>query len=121
MRARSTISASLPLGQQTVRVVAGTGSKTASVTVVDRTPPALSIAVSPSSLWPPDGKLVAITPTPTAHDNCDPHPGVTVVDAAFRGGSETSGRTYTIRFIASDAAGNQTSASASVTVPHDKR
>jgi hypothetical protein len=138
----ASITAALPLGANVVRVVAGNASKSATVTVVDRTPPSLSVAVSPSVLWPPDGKLVTIAPTPSVHDNCDAHPTVRVVDAmasagapsdivvqppssiqlrAFRAGSETGGRTYTIHFSANDAAGNRATASAIVTVPHDKR
>jgi hypothetical protein len=138
----SSLTAALPLGTSSVRVVAGTASATASVKVVDTTPPSLSVAVAPATLWPPNGKLVSIAATPTVKDNCDPHPSFAVVDAtsttaapgdivvqapsslqlrAFRAGAETAGRTYTIRYTAGDAAGNHATFSANVTVPHDQR
>jgi hypothetical protein len=38
-----------------------------------------------------------------------------------RAGTELDGRTYTIRYSAADAAGNRTTATATVRVPHDQR
>lgn len=39
---------------------------------------------------------------------------------AFRNGNETSGRVYTIEYRATDKSGNASTASATVTVPHDQ-
>ena len=109
------------------------------MTVVDETAPVLNVTASPASLWPPNGKLVAVSYTGGATDNCGP-PTVTVLDAtsttaaptdivrtpslqlrAFRDGKELAGRTYVVTYAATDAAGNQTTSTSSVTVPHDKR
>src|SRR5262245_27598537 len=49
---------------------------TQSVTIVDTTPPTLSVKLSPTSLWPPDHRLVPITATITVTDICDPNPTV---------------------------------------------
>jgi hypothetical protein len=85
--------------------------------------------------------MVSIAPVATVVDNCDPNPKVTAVSAtasagtpsdisvsadavslrAFRAGTETGGRTYTIDYAATDAAGNRSTASATVAVPHDQR
>lgn len=43
------------------------------VEVTDDTPPTLEVALDPAALWPPNHKLVPITATVTAADNC---PGV---------------------------------------------
>lgn len=40
---------------------------------------------------------------------------------AFRRGNETGGRSYVIHYAIADDAGNQASATATVTLPHDKR
>lgn len=135
----ASIDAALPLGTTTVRVVSGSASASATVTVIDTTPPTLSVSVSPATLWPPDGKMVAIASTPSVHDNCDASPAVTVLDAtsptaapadisvsplavrAFRAGTETAGRTYTVHYAATDASGNRVTGAAAVTVPHDQR
>jgi hypothetical protein len=49
------------------------GDKTASANVtpidVDKTPPTCAVTVSPTTLWPPNGKPVAITGTVTAGEN----------------------------------------------------
>jgi hypothetical protein len=132
------IDAALPLGTTTVRVVSGSASASATVTVIDTTPPTLAVSVSPATLWPPNGKMIAIGSAPSVHDNCDASPSVTVIDAtsptaapadvslsplalrAFRAGTESGGRTYTLTFAATDGAGNRTTTSAIVTVPHDQ-
>ena len=46
------------------------------VEVADTTPPMISVSLDPDTLWPPDHKLVEITATVVATDNC---PGVTFV------------------------------------------
>jgi len=113
----------------------------------DVTPPALQVVLAPAVIWPPTQKMVAITATITVSDNADPHPSVRLVsitanesipagdiaDATFgtddrqfsvradRTGQQKEGRVYTVTYSATDASGNQTSASATVTVPHDQR
>jgi hypothetical protein len=131
----------LALGSNTIRVVDGSSSATFAVSVVDTSPPSFSVAASPSSLWPPNGKLVAVTPVSTVTDNCDAAPRISFVQAtsstgtpndmvidgealslrAFRAGSETAGRTYTLEYAATDASGNRSTAATTVTVPHDRR
>ena len=46
------------------------------VAVVDTTPPQLSLAVSPTILWPPNHKLVAITASIATSDTCDASPAI---------------------------------------------
>ncbi len=113
----------------------------ATVTVVDVTPPSLAVSVTPGQLWPPDHKLVKIAPTLAAADGCDAHPSLSLASvtsseppapgdivaigiddiqlAASRAGNGP-GRTYTLTFRATDAAGNHADAAATVVVPHDR-
>jgi len=113
----------------------------------DRTPPRLTVSATPASLWPPSHKLVPITVTVQASDDTGPHPTVKLVsitcddacdpaldivgaeygtdDRQFdlrseRKGTSASGRTYTITYSAEDASGNKTTATTTVTVPHDQ-
>lgn len=115
--------------------------------ILDHTPPVVSVTVTPSVLYPPDHKMVEITPTVTATDDRDPHPvtnlasitsneagnmtgdGNTSPDILVTNGhifvrSERSGpgkdRVYTITYTARDFSGNVGVGSATVTVPHDK-
>lgn len=108
------------------------------------TPTTISdISVSPSSLWPPNHKLVDVT-VDYMLDSCDPSPiiactlevtsnepvGATpdweIVDAhhvrlrSERRGSG-DGRIYTITVSCSDGAGQIVSRDAQVIVPHDQR
>jgi hypothetical protein len=115
-------------------------------TQVDVTPPTLSVTLSPSTLWPPNGKLVPITATITVQDDYDSEPEIklesitateTLADgdiqdaqigtddrsfslAAKRAGTNMAGRIYTVTYSATDASGNKATASATVTVPHDQ-
>jgi hypothetical protein len=113
----------------------------------DRTPPVLAVAASPGSLWPPNHKLTPIAvnvqvsedhdSSPavklvsiTCDDACDP--ALDIVGATYgtddrqfdlrseRKGTSTAGRTYTITYSAEDAGGNKTTATTTVTVPHDQ-
>ncbi len=119
---------------------------TTHVTVRDTTPPALSVSLSPNVLWPPNHKFVPITANIQVSDICDPSPRVVLVSItsnepgvagdvqgavfgtdvrsfllrAERLGTGT-GRIYTATFRASDASGNMSFASATVTLPHDQR
>lgn len=92
-------------------------------------------------LWPPNGKLTSIEAVTTIEDNCDTAPTITAIGAdspravptdvavtpagisvrAFRAGNETQGRTYTLRYVVSDDAGNSVPATTTVHVPHDQR
>jgi hypothetical protein len=73
-----------PLGTTTVTYTArddsgNTSSATQKVLVQDKTPPVLTVTLSPTVLWPPDHKLVPITATITVQDICDPNPTVRLV------------------------------------------
>lgn len=117
------------------------------IEIVDTTPPALTVALSPSKLWPPNGKMMPVTATITVKDDYDPNPVVKLLSItcnepmdkddiqgaqpytdvrqfklkAGREGKSKTGRTYTVSYFANDASGNQTVASATVTVPHDEK
>lgn len=114
----------------------------------DNTPPSLSVTVTPSVLFAPNHQMVEITPTIVVSDDRDPDPrvdlisvtsnegddvrgdGHTSADVSIEGGriflrAERSGleegRIYTITWRARDDSGNTSLATATVTVPHDKR
>lgn len=122
-----------------------TGSANVTVTVGDITPPTITIAVTPSSLWPPNHKYVEVKVSVVADDELDPAPKVAFVSMssneadnakgsgntandivrvddftfnirAERSGSG-SGRTYILTYKATDASGNSATASATITVP----
>jgi len=71
-----------PLGTTTVTLSVSDGqlsdTDTMDVTVVDTTPPEISVSVSPDTLWPPNHKMVEITATVTVKDICDTNPIVTL-------------------------------------------
>jgi uncharacterized repeat protein (TIGR01451 family) len=127
-------------------------SGSAPLEILDVVAPTLSVSVSPTFLWPPNHKLVEVTATITASDDCDPDPvvmlvsitsnepefgflgngdkGPDIVGAAFgtddrafflraeRGTrAHSTGRVYTIVYRVTDASGNTTEASTTVTVP----
>ncbi len=83
-----------PLGQTVVTLTVSDGIKSATceatVTVVDTTPPEFSLSVDPNVLWPPNHKMVQITPTITASDNCDDSPTVTLISITINEGEETN-------------------------------
>lgn len=113
---------------------------------LDTTPPILSVTLSPNTLWPPNDKLVSITANITAKDDYDPAPEIKLESitasemlgasdiqdaqlgtddrqfslAAKRAGNNLAGRIYTVTYFATDASGNKSTASATVTVPHDQ-
>lgn len=51
------------------------------VQFVDSTRPSLDLTVSPTELWPPNHRLVQVTPTWQSVDTCDPAPAVLLVSA----------------------------------------
>jgi predicted extracellular nuclease len=113
----------------------------------DATGPALTVTLSRTTLWPPNHKYVTVSAVTTASDSADPSPSVELVSVtssepddapggadgntvndvvvdgprSFRLRAErnegASGRVYTVTYRSTDACGNQTTATATVTVP----
>jgi len=143
--------ATFPLGTTTVQCTATdtfnqTTTGTFSVTVADRTPPVVTnIVASPSNLWPPNHKMVAVRVAVTAEDAVDAAPvsrivtvtsnqpingpgdGNTASDweitgpltlnlrAERAGGSD---RLYSIEVVTTDFSGNSTTSTVVVSVAH---
>jgi hypothetical protein len=125
-------------------------SVTVTVVEGDQTPPDLSVTVHPQVLWPPNHRLVRLGIDLAVADDQDPAPRVELVsvessepdDAPGGGDGHTTGdiviegptavsvraersahgpgRVYTLTYRARDAAGNETVATATVTVPHSR-
>jgi uncharacterized repeat protein (TIGR03803 family) len=116
---------------------------TATVTVMDTTPPTISdVAVMPNALWPPNGKMVDVAVNYTAADDCGavnnllsvtsneaangPGPDWVIEDdhhlqlRAERLGTGT-GRVYTVTLISTDNAGNSSTKSVAVSVPKNQK
>ncbi len=142
----------LPSGQHAIQLIISDGISESEpdevvITVLDNTPPELTLSVTPTTLWPPNRQMIKVTPTWTLTDNCDPSPEVSLVDITcnekiVKGNGITTGdiqvrndgsiylkaeragtglgRIYTITYQAVDAAGNTATSSATVTVPHDQ-
>ena len=123
----------------------------------DKNPPEIEFNLSPNVLWPPNHRMVSVTPTVNATDNCDPSPSYSLVSIVMNEGDETDtfdpeydytqgdgntdddiqvdengniflraersgksdGRVYTLTYKAMDSSGNSSTATATVTVPHD--
>ncbi|MCK6471698.1 MAG: PKD domain-containing protein [Planctomycetes bacterium] len=113
-------------------------------------PTIVSLTPSPSVLWPPNHKMIPIVLSADVVDNCSSGEDLTVTIASVSSNEPEngkgdgnhapdwkitgdltlqlraeragpgSGRIYTITVEASDAAGNTSSATAEVTVPHDQ-
>jgi hypothetical protein len=122
----------------------------ATVTVADTTPPSIASATAtPSVLWPPNHQMVPVTLSVVVSDNCaataacqivsvssnEPPEGLGDGDMApdwvitgklavglraERSGTG-NGRVYTIMVRCTDAAGNSSSKTVTVSVPHDRR
>ena len=121
----------------------------ANVTVVDDTPPAITGAsANPSSLWPPNHKMIDVVINYSVSENCDSSPACVlsvtsnepvdgtgdgdtspdweVIDAhhvrlrAERAGGG-NGRVYTITITCTDAANNSSTATVTVSVPHAQK
>jgi len=139
-------------GEYVIKLVVNDGTEDSEpnevvVTVVDTTPPEFSLSVSPTVLWPPNHKMVEITPSWTVSDKCDEMPDVLLVSISINeigtGGnvrtdddiqigddgsiylrserSRAGDRIYTITYQAVDDCGNVTVLSATIAVPHNKR
>ncbi len=63
-------------------------SQTGQVTVRDTTPPQISVSVNLAVLWPPNHKMVKITPVVTAADTCDPGPLVRLTSITMNEGDQ---------------------------------
>ncbi len=117
-----------------------------SIIIQDTVPPEFALSVNPTTLWPPNKKMVKITPSWTVSDKCDAMPAVSLVSISINEGG-TNGQTeddvkigadgsiylrakrnrsgkeriYTITYRAVDDCGNATVRSATVTVSHNQR
>lgn len=125
-----------------------TSFATVEVVVADSRPPTLRITPTPAVLSPANGAMQDVSMAVQVIDTCDAHPSwwlesVTSSEPADRGGVDVAeaalgspdtvlllratrdgrgtGRDYTVTYHAHDAAGNLASATATVTVPHDRR
>jgi len=117
------------------------------VTVQDTTPPVIrDLAPTPSVLWPPNHRMVSVTVAARASDICDSAPtcaitgvtsnepingpgdgntdpdwvvtGTLSLDLRAERAGNGSGRVYQIAITCTDFAGNRTSGTTAVTVPH---
>jgi hypothetical protein len=124
-------------------------SCTATVTVVDQQPPTISsVTANPSTLWPPNHKMIPVTVAASASDNCgaalvckitavssnEPVSGTgdgdTAPDWQITGNLTANlraeragtgnGRVYTVTVGCTDASGNSSAKTTAVTVPHDQ-
>jgi hypothetical protein len=115
----------------------------------DSTPPTITAVADPATLWPPNGKLVAVTVSGTMTDaisgvnpnsgtfvatdeygtvqpsgtfiiNADGSYAFTVQLEASRQGDDKDGRLYVITVQGNDNAGNAGAATTTVVVPHDQ-
>ena len=99
-----------------------------------------SVKASPSSVWPPNKKMVSVSLVPGAPDTCETtckvtavsgNDGATASDAQVTGDLRVSvradrsggggGRTYTATLECKDAAGMSAVKTADIVVPHDQR
>ncbi len=146
------LTTTLSIGSHTLTLSAtddsgNTGTDTVIVTVVDTTPPEISVSIDPDMMWPPNHKYVNVKTVVTVYDLGDSSPTLSLVsvtsnepdngkgdgntvndivimdDYTFEFRAERSGngvgRVYTITYQATDASGNTAQASATVTVKHN--
>ncbi len=113
--------------------LAGTG--------IDTIPPSVSMTISDNILWPPNHKMVdvliggfavdtgsgvdsvviTVTDKYGVYNMTVPGFGSTIQLEAWREGTDMDGRHYTITAVVTDKAGNQSTATTEVLVPHDMR
>ena len=117
-------------------------TRTFTIEVRDTTPPAIaSVSTTPSVVWPPDKRMVPVAIVVSATDavsvpacrltGITGDDGSTSADRQITGGLTAlvradrtgggAGRTYTLAFTCTDAAGNASGSAATVVVPHDRR
>ena len=118
--------------------------------VLDTTPPVVTVAATPTTLWPPSGKMVPVTVSGTITDlesgvkastaayvvtdeygqvhpsgSVDLQPdgsySFTIQLRASRRGTDLNGRRYVVTVTANNGAGAPGSATIAVIVPHDRR
>jgi hypothetical protein len=115
-------------------------SATASVKLnIDKTPPSISLSASPSILWPSNYKMVDVLIGGSATDGGSgiastiitvtdeygiynmtvPGFGSTIRLASWRSSIDRDGRLYTVTAITTDKAGNRSTGTTTVLVPHD--
>jgi hypothetical protein len=124
----------------TASVTVGGTTLTGSTTfTVDVTAPILTVQLDRTSIWPPNHKMVNVNATLTssdpsgiesviltsitsnvpgsAHNDIQAQIGTAATSFSLRA---EKNRIYTVTYTATDMAGNQTAATATVTVPHDQ-
>ena len=123
------------------------GTASAAVTVKrDATPPRVTCIPTPSTIWPPNGKLVPVTIDVAVSDATAGPDGFMLAETATTlgdrardivdfdlGTPDTGGllraerpgtaddRAYSLEYIARDLAGNVNECVSTITVPHDQR
>jgi hypothetical protein len=142
----STDGANQSVGGLCADLAGNSASATVSGINIDKTPPVVSCSANPNSLWPPNHKLVPVNTAVTVSDRLSGAAGFTLVSVtsnepdsglgdiqgyvvgrpstsgflrATRLGSGT-GRVYIFVYNGTDLAGNTTSCSTNVVVPHDQ-
>lgn len=108
---------------------------------MDKTPPVLNLSANPNILWPPDHKMSDVAVGGSTSDNLSGistivfkvtdeygqfQPAIsgfnTIIQLeAWREGTDADGRHYTITAVVTDEAGNKSTATTDVLVPHDQR
>lgn len=103
--------------------------------------PVVTLTATPTTLWPPDKKMVDVVINGSVvgnisgivsvvisiideygiYDMTVPGFGSTIQLKRWRKGTDIDGRVYTIKAVATDNDGNQSIATAEVIVPHDMR
>lgn len=77
----------------------------AGVEVLDITPPEISVSVDPTTLFPPNHKMVDIVATVEVTDECDPNPSVVLVSVTSNEPDNGTGDGNTVNDIQDAAAG----------------
>jgi hypothetical protein len=85
----------LPVGQHTIQLIVNDGIVDSEpdyvvITVIDNTPPEFSLFMEPNVLWPPNHKMMKVTPTWTVTDNCDESPTISLVNITMNEGDVTN-------------------------------
>jgi hypothetical protein len=109
---------------------------------IDTTPPSIpSLSADPSILWPPNRKMmnvaigglaadggsgiastiITVTDEYGIYNMTVPDFGSAIPLESWRAGTDMDGRLYTITAVTTDEAGNQSTGTTTVLVPHDRR